>query len=239
MAIKPNTAFLASYRIYVGLFFVFLAAPLVAAGVFAFNDSLFPSLPWQGFTLDWFFNDSEPKLGMFHDRRLLRGLYYSFVIASFVSLLSVFVGTCNAFLFVRCKFPAKDFFYIMMVLPLVIPGVILGISILLLASNIANGAEEALSLDLDFLRPGIVLVVLGQFSFITTITSLVIIARLRKFDRRWKRLPTISAQAGHGCSGRSRCRSCFRRWLRQASWRSWSRSRTSTRRCSSLARKLR
>jgi spermidine/putrescine transport system permease protein len=70
----------------------------------------------------------------------------------------------------------------MMVLPLVIPGVILGISILLLASNIANGAEEALSLDLDFLRPGIVLVVLGQFSFITTITSLVIIARLRKFD---------------------------------------------------------
>jgi spermidine/putrescine transport system permease protein len=182
MAIKPNTAFLASYRIYVGLFFVFLAAPLVAAGVFAFNDSLFPSLPWQGFTLDWFFNDSEPKLGMFHDRRLLRGLYYSFVIASFVSLLSVFVGTCNAFLFVRCKIPAKDFFYIMMVLPLVIPGVILGISILLLASNIANGAEEALSLDLDFLRPGIVLVVLGQFSFITTITSLVIIARLRKFD---------------------------------------------------------
>jgi spermidine/putrescine transport system permease protein len=182
MAIKPNTAFLASYRIYVGLFFVFLAAPLVAAGVFAFNDSLFPSLPWQGFTLDWFFNDSEPKLGMFHDRRLLQGLYYSFVIAIFVSALSVFVGTTNAFLFVRCKFPAKDFFYIMMVLPLVIPGVILGISILLLASNIANGAEEALSLDLDFLRPGIVLVVLGQFSFITTITSLVIIARLRKFD---------------------------------------------------------
>ena len=88
MAIKPNTAFLTSYRVYVAAFFVFLAAPLVAAGMFAFNDSVFPSLPWQGFTLDWFFNDTEPKLGMFHDRRLLRGLYYSFVIASFVSLLS-------------------------------------------------------------------------------------------------------------------------------------------------------
>jgi len=66
--------------------------------------------------------------------------------------------------------------------PLVIPGVILGISILLVASTIANGAEATLSLELDFLRPGIVLVVLGQFSFITTITSLVIIARLKKFD---------------------------------------------------------
>jgi spermidine/putrescine transport system permease protein len=183
MAIKANPVFLTGYRLYVAAFFIFLAAPLVAAGVFAFNDSLFPSLPWQGFTLDWFFNDTEPKLGMFHDRRLLRGLYYSFVIATGVSLLSVFVGTCNAFLFVRCDFPAKDFFYIMMVVPLVIPGVILGISILLLASTIANGVEETLSLDLDFLRPGIVLVVLGQFSFITTITSLVIVARLRKFDQ--------------------------------------------------------
>lgn len=179
---NTNKAFLASYRVYVTAFFVFLAAPLLAAGAFAFNDSLFPSLPWQGFTLDWFFNDTEPKLGMFHDRRLLRGLYYSFVIATCVSLLSVFVGTCNAFLFVRCQFRGKDFFYIMMVLPLVIPGVILGISILLLASSIANGVEQAFSFDLDFLRPGIILVVLGQFSFITTITSLVIIARLRKFD---------------------------------------------------------
>lgn len=33
MAIKPNTAFLTSYRVYVAAFFVFLAAPLVAAGI--------------------------------------------------------------------------------------------------------------------------------------------------------------------------------------------------------------
>jgi len=174
--------FLIGYRLYLAAFFVFLAAPLVAAGTFAFNDSLFPALPWQGFTLDWFFSDSEPKLGMFHDRRLLRGLYYSFVIASFVSLLSVFVGTCNAFLFVRCTFRGKNALYIVMVLPLVIPGVILGISILVLASTVANSIERATGIELSILRPGIALVVLGQFSFITTITSLVIIARLRKFD---------------------------------------------------------
>ncbi len=171
-----------SYRLYMVLFFIFLAAPLIAAGLFAFNDSLFPVLPWRGFTLDWFFNDTEPKLGMFHDRRLLRGLYYSFIIACFVSMLSVFVGTCNAFLFVRHDFPAKNFFYILMVLPLVIPGVILGISILAMASNIANSVEKSMGIDLELLRPGIFLVVLGQFSFITTITSLIITARLKKFD---------------------------------------------------------
>lgn len=179
---NKNSAILWAYRAYVLAFFIFLAAPLAAAGMFAFNDSLFPALPWQGFTLDWFFNDTEPKLGMFHDRRLLRGLYYSSVIAVFVSALSVFVGTCNAFLFVRGQFPAKNFFYIVMILPLVIPGVILGISILVLASTVANMLENNTGLELEFLRPGIVLVILGQFSFVTTITSLVITARLKKFD---------------------------------------------------------
>jgi len=178
-----NWGFLLGYRLYVLAFFVFLAAPLVAAGTFAFNDSLFPALPWQGFTLDWFFNDSEPKLGVFHDRRLLRGVYYSFVIAALVSTLSVAVGTSNAFLFVRHDFPAKNVLYIVMVLPLVIPGVILGISILLLASSVANTLDDGYGIDIGFLRPGIFLVVMGQFSFITTITSLVVTARLRKFDR--------------------------------------------------------
>ncbi len=182
MGNSKNWAFLLGYRAYVLAFFIFLAAPLVSAGTFAFNDSLFPTLPWQGFTLDWFFNDTEPKLGMFHDRRLLRGLYYSFIIATAVAALSVFVGTCNAFLFVRRAFPAKNFFYIVMIVPLVIPGVILGISILVLASSVANGLEDRYGLELEFLRPGLLLVVLGQFSFITTITSLVIIARLKKFD---------------------------------------------------------
>lgn len=170
------------YRGYVIAFFAYLAAPLAAAAIFAFNDSLFPTLPWRGFTLDWFFNDTEPKLGMFHDRRLMQGLRNSVYIGLIVSALSVAAGTCNAFLFERGDFPGKQALYILMVVPLVIPGVILGISILVFASMLANGIEAALGLDWGFLRPGIFLIVLGQFSFLTTITSLVIAARLRKFD---------------------------------------------------------
>ena len=145
-------------------------------------DSLFPALPWNGFTLDWFFNDTEPKLGMFHDRRLLRGLENSVYIGVIVSALSVAAGTCNAFLFERREFPFKSLLHVLMIVPLVIPGVILGISILVMASMIANGAEESLGVEWDLLRPGLFLVILGQFSFLTTITSLVIAARLRKFD---------------------------------------------------------
>lgn len=170
------------YRAYVMIFFLYLVAPLLAAGAFAFNDSLFPSLPWQGFTLDWFFSPVEPKLGLFHDDRLLRGLGNSVYIGVIVAALSTAAGTANAFLFVRKDFPFKSFFYILMVVPLVIPGVILGISILVFASMIANFADQEFGLFLTWLRPGIPLVVLGQFSFLTTITSLVIAARLQKFD---------------------------------------------------------
>lgn len=170
------------YRAYVVIFFIYLIAPLLAAGVFAFNDSLFPALPWQGFTLDWFFSPVEPNLGVFHDDRLMRGIGNSFYIGVIVSTLSVVLGTCNAFLFTRMDFRFKSFFYVLMIVPLVIPGVILGISILVFASMIANFADKELGLFLTWLRPGIPLIVFGQSAFLTTITSLVIAARLQKFD---------------------------------------------------------
>lgn len=179
----PQSGFLRlTYGIYLLLFFVYLAAPLVAAGVFAFNDSTFSSLPWKGFTLDWFFGTTEPKVGMFHDRRLLRGMTNSLYIGAIVAAMAVAAGTCNAFLFERKQFPFKSVMYILMIIPLVIPGVILGISILVFASMFADGIENTTGLSPDFLRPGLPLVILGQFSFLTTITSLVIAARLRKFD---------------------------------------------------------
>ena len=81
------------YRGYMLAFLAYLAAPLFAAGMFAFNDSMFPALPWNGFTLDWFFSSTEPKIGMFHDRRLLRGLENSLYIGVIVSALAVAAGT--------------------------------------------------------------------------------------------------------------------------------------------------
>jgi len=181
-SIPQPLSFRAAYGAYVALFFVYLVMPLIVVAVFAFNDSMFPSLPWGGFTLDWFFNPTEPRLGLFHDRRLLSGIWTSFYIACWVTVLSVSVGINNAFLFERREFPLKNLCYMLMLLPLVIPGVILGISILVFSSTIANFLETTIGLDLEFLRPSTFLVVMGQFSFISTITTLIIAARLRKFD---------------------------------------------------------
>lgn len=182
VGIPQSGAFRWTYRAYVTLFFIYLALPLITVCVFAFNDSVFPSLPWEGFTWAWFFGTEAPYIGVFHERPILRSIVTSAIVAFWVSVLSVIVGTTNAFLFVRYEFRGKGLLYLLMLLPLIIPGIILGISILVFSSTVANTLEDATGLWFDGLRPGLILVVLGQFSFITTFATLVISARLQKFD---------------------------------------------------------
>jgi spermidine/putrescine transport system permease protein len=158
--------------------------PLVTVAVFAFNNAPYPAPPWHGFTLDWFLgNEAQGRTGLFGDSELLGSIWTSTMVAIWVTVLSVLIGTANAFLMERAKFPGKGLLSVLMLTPLVIPGVILGISILAFASRIADLCSDMFGLDLDFLRPGLPLVVLGQFSYIAAIATLTISARLKRFDR--------------------------------------------------------
>lgn len=184
-SVPRSRLFDALYLGYLVAFFVYLALPLLVTAVFAFNDSPFPSLPWQGFTLDWYLADgSEGRTGLFHDDSLLGALWVSTKIAFWVTLASVALGCVNAVLFERLQFRGKEFLYLLMLLPLVIPGVILGVSILVFYSGTANEVSRLWGIELDVFRPGMPLVVMGQVTFITTLATLVIGARLRKFDRQ-------------------------------------------------------
>jgi spermidine/putrescine transport system permease protein len=181
----PRPAWLrAATALYVAAFLLFLFLPLVTVAAFAFNDSPYPAPPWRGFTLDWFFgNSSSGRVGLFHDAELLGSIGTSVLVALWVTALSVLIGTANAFLMERWEFPGKQALSVLMLVPLVIPGVILGISILAFCSLIAELGDALFGWDLDFLRPGLPLVVLGQFSYVATITTLMIGARLKRFDR--------------------------------------------------------
>lgn len=173
------------YLLYLVVFFLYLALPLLVTAVFAFNDASFPSLPWKGFTLDWYIADgSGGRTGLFHDDGLLSALWVSLQVAFWVTLVSVVLGCLNAVLFERLEFRGKELLYLVMLLPLVIPGVILGVSILVFYSGMANTVSMKWQLELDLFRPGLPLVVMGQVAFITTLATLVIAARLRKFDRQ-------------------------------------------------------
>lgn len=171
------------FRLFIVAYFVILFAPLVVTMVLAFNNSMYPSLPWEGFTLDWFFGAGPQKYGIFNDQTNLRSLATSFKVALAVTVVSTFLGTCAAFLFEQENFRFKGALYFLMIAPLVIPGVILGISILMFANTVGIWIEEMFGVYLKFLVPGFWLVVIGQSSFISTIVALVVSARLKKFDR--------------------------------------------------------
>jgi len=181
----PRPAWLrAATVLYASAFLIFLFLPLLIVAVFAFNDAPYPAPPWHGFTLDWFLgNAATGRTGLFGDQELLGSIWTSCVVASWVTALSVAVGTANAFLMERARFPGKGTLSMLMLTPLVIPGVILGISILAFASRLADLGSDVFGVELDFLRPGLPLVVLGQFSYIVAIATLTISARLKRFDR--------------------------------------------------------
>ncbi|MBD2745303.1 ABC transporter permease [Microvirga sp. BT688] len=174
-----------SWKLYIVAFYLFLFTPLLVVAIFAFNASPFPSPPWRGFTLEWFTGSGAVvgKPGVLVDPIWLESIGNSFKVAIPVALLAVLLGTVNAWVLERAEFRGKTFVVMMMLWPLVIPGVVLGISILAFFSRVTNGLEDWLQTDLDSLRPGLPLVVLGQLSFILTIATLIIAARLRKFDR--------------------------------------------------------
>ena len=166
---------------YVGAFFAFLFLPLAVVAVFAFNDANYPAPPWRGFTLQWF-TGGTGRTGLFADAPLLKSIATSVIVALWVTVLSVGVGTANAFLLERARFRGKAALSLLMLAPLVIPGVILGISILAFASRVAQFADDTWGFELEFLRPGLPLVVAGQFAYIVSIATLTIAARLKRFD---------------------------------------------------------
>ena len=135
--------------LYLAAFLLFLFLPLLTVAVFAFNNADYPAPPWRGFTLDWFLgNAARGRVGLFRDAELLGSIWTSVVVASWVTALSVTIGAANAFLMERHRFFGKQALTMLMMVPLVIPGVILGISILAFFSRMAELADALFDLDL-------------------------------------------------------------------------------------------
>ena len=179
----PNSRFYSvTYRAMIAYYFLLMFAPLLVVCFLAFNDSIFTSLPWKGFTLDWFIGEGPEKIGFFNDTRNMNGVVISFYTAIFVTILTVIIGTLAAFLFEQEEFIGKKYLYFLLIAPLVVPGVILGISILSFSNILGTFIEDHTGIYLKIFSPGFWLVILGQSTYITPYVTLVVMARLKKFD---------------------------------------------------------
>ena len=107
---------------------VFFYAPIVFLVVFSFNDSKL-NVVWEGFTLRWYRE-------LWNSAPLVNGLEASLIVASISTLLAVVLGTGAAWLLHRYRFRGVRSISTMAYLPMVVPEVIMGISLLVFFKSI-------------------------------------------------------------------------------------------------------
>ena len=143
--------------------YLFMYIPVLVLVLFAFNESKFIVFPLKGFTLEWF----EIVLT---SKKILVALWYSLVVAFFVTVTAVVLGTLGALCVVRYRFRLRYLLVILLLLPIIIPRTILGISFTTL-------------LDLINTSGSLLTVVLAQSVFCLPFAVIVISSVLWRFDR--------------------------------------------------------
>ena len=117
----------ASLFAYSGAILAFLYLPQVILALYSFNASRINAV-WSGFTLDWYNS-------LFHNRRVIEALINSLVIASISTLVSTVLGTTAAIALNRYQYKYKAVINGLLYLPILIPEIVMGLSLLVLFSQ--------------------------------------------------------------------------------------------------------
>ena len=173
--------------IYIFIFLTYLFGPLLIMSVTAFNSAEFPAItPWECFSWRWFNEgkiayDGQHLAGLGTDWRLHDGLIKSLIIGIGVVTLSVPIGMAASIVLTQVHSRLRTIFYSVSIMPVLFPGVIIGISTVVLWDRIATIGGEGFIADIG--RNGIFLTILGQTCFISTYCFLIFVARLQRFDQ--------------------------------------------------------
>jgi spermidine/putrescine transport system permease protein len=110
--------------LWTGLVLLFFYLPIGVLVAYSFNASRL-NVVWQGFTLRWY-------AALWQDRVLVASLWNSLFVALVTTVLSVLLGTAGAWLLFRYRFRGARLIETLVFLPMVVPEVIMGVSLLIL-----------------------------------------------------------------------------------------------------------
>jgi spermidine/putrescine transport system permease protein len=150
--------------IYAILVFCFVYLPIVVLITYSFNRDGVGGFPPRHFTLDWYRQ-------LFADEGIWNSVLNSLIIALSSVALALVLGLLAALALDRAEFPGKALFRRLVLLPLILPGIITGLSLLMFA----NFARMQLSLFTVFLGHGTALI---------SIATTELFASLQKMDRK-------------------------------------------------------
>ncbi|HZK27976.1 MAG TPA: ABC transporter permease [Thermoclostridium sp.] len=143
-------------RLYMGLIFLFLYAPILVLIVFSFNESKSRGY-WGGFTLRWYAE-------LFRDRDIIKALYYTFIIALLSSIISTIIGTFSAIGLHNMGLFGRKMILNINYLPVLNPDIVTGVALMTLfvSLNLRLGFLTMLISHVVFNIPYVILSVLPK-----------------------------------------------------------------------------
>ena len=119
-----RTATLLAYSLAI---LAFLYLPLLILSLYSFNDSRINAV-WTGFTLKWY-------VSLLQNDRVLEALENSLLIASITTAVTTVMGTLAALALHRYQYKCKILINSLLYLPILIPEIVMGLSLLVLFSQ--------------------------------------------------------------------------------------------------------
>jgi spermidine/putrescine transport system permease protein len=148
---------------YATLVFAFIYLPIAVLILYSFNRDGVGGFPPRHFTLDWYRQ-------LFVDSAIWDSVVNSLMVAAAAVALSLTLGLLAALALDRASFPGKALFRRLVLLPLILPGIITGLSLLMFAVF----AGMPLTLMTVFLGHGTALI---------SVAATELFAGLQKLDR--------------------------------------------------------
>jgi spermidine/putrescine transport system permease protein len=115
-------------QLYAVLFLIVLYVPVLFIPLFSFNDSIYVRFPLQGVTLKWYGE-------LWTRQSVWNALWNSVKVGLVVSVISTVLGVMAARAITRTRMRGKGALVTFIMMPLVIPGIIFGVALLVLLSR--------------------------------------------------------------------------------------------------------
>jgi spermidine/putrescine transport system permease protein len=149
--------------IYAALVYAFLYLPIVVLAIYSFNGTGVGGFPPRNWTLSWY-------RVLFADDAIWSTLLNSLIVAAIAVAIATALGLLAALSLDRVQFPGKALFRRLVLLPLILPGIITGLSLLMLF--------VAATMKLSLLT-----ITLGHGTALISVATTEICAGLQKLDR--------------------------------------------------------
>ena len=145
-------------QFYTGLIYLFLYLPIGVIVIFSFNTSK-TNIVFEGFTTQWYGK-------LFQNEPLLEAYGNTLLVGAASTLIATFVGTLASYGMSKYKFKGKGIIDALLYIPVVIPEIILGISLLAIfnISNIPMGIISLIIAHATFSIPFVVFTVNARFA---------------------------------------------------------------------------